>query len=427
LKELRRKLQEEHGSRCIKAVNDHAEITKDNAPAASQDALRTMMDLSEARKCLQKATLEWKNVKERADKINKEALELQKLVEQAEQEVQTLQAQLHAKRARTEAQEEEEQDDIEVGDWTLPKFRSEASRVQNRRNTKLGSRDTQPTYRSGGMGYLRHPRLGLIGWVAYWSRGHTDTAIKMIVQLIVQLDINERVQDALPSTTDRREAEINAKIVDLLVAAMCETKKCKSEQQRKEYLIGLAYVMPPRMQQGERGWIQPICDRLNVQRGKRSSSLGARARASDQSVDRRAEFDQDIQKQLEPLLEGDTALSDGYECEITQIGGNYQDYGEEGPPCKIMFKAQGFTQQYDYDCMFGKRQGSARLQRPPPTLSPDARVVRHAAVSAKHRLLVKEHVYEVCSESPCKRDAMRKHVAPRVWEQRQALILTPCR
>ena len=208
---------------------------------------------------------------------------------------------------------------------------------------------------------------------------------------------------------------------------MCETKKCKSEQQRKEYLIGLAYVMPPRMQQGERGWIQPICDRLNVQRGKRSSSLGARARASDQSVDRRAEFDQDIQKQLEPLLEGDTALSDGYECEITQIGGNYQDYGEEGPPCKIMFKAQGFTQQYDYDCMFGKRQGSARLQRPPPTLSPDARVVRHAAVSAKHRLLVKEHVYEVCSESPCKRDAMRKHVAPRVWEQRQALILTPCR
>ena len=207
------------------------------------------------------------------------------MVEQAEQEVQKLQAQLHAKRARTEAQEEEEQDDIEVGDWTLPKFKSEASRVQNRRNTKLGSRDTQPTYRSGGMGYLRHPRLGLIGWVAYWSRGHTDTAIKMIVQLIVQLDINERVQDALPSTTDRREAETNAKIVDLFVAAMCETKKCKSEQQRKEYLIGLAYVMPPRMQQGERGWIQRICDRLNVQRGKRSSSLGARARASDQSVD----------------------------------------------------------------------------------------------------------------------------------------------
>ena len=47
----------------------------------------------------------------------------------------------------------------------------------------------------------------------------------MIVQLIVQLDINERVQDALPCTTDRREAETNAKIVDLLAAAMFETKK----------------------------------------------------------------------------------------------------------------------------------------------------------------------------------------------------------
>ena len=35
LKELRRKLEEEHGS-CISAVNEHAEIMQDNAPAASQ-------------------------------------------------------------------------------------------------------------------------------------------------------------------------------------------------------------------------------------------------------------------------------------------------------------------------------------------------------------------------------------------------------
>ena len=77
LKELRRKLQEEHGS-CISAVNEHAEIMQDNAPAASQDALTAMMDLSRAKQCLEKATVEWKNVKERADRINKEALELQR-------------------------------------------------------------------------------------------------------------------------------------------------------------------------------------------------------------------------------------------------------------------------------------------------------------------------------------------------------------
>ena len=67
--ELRRKLQEEHGSRCIKAVNEYAEIMQDNAPAASQDALTAMMDLSRAKQCLEKATVEWKNVKERADRL----------------------------------------------------------------------------------------------------------------------------------------------------------------------------------------------------------------------------------------------------------------------------------------------------------------------------------------------------------------------
>ena len=67
LKELRQKLEEEHGSRCLKAVNEHADITQDNAPTASQNALRTLVDLSHARQCLEKATKEWKNVKERAD------------------------------------------------------------------------------------------------------------------------------------------------------------------------------------------------------------------------------------------------------------------------------------------------------------------------------------------------------------------------
>ena len=67
--ELRRKLQEEHGSRCIKAVNEHAEIMQDNAPAASQDALTAMMDLSRAKQCLDKATMEWKIVKQRKSQL----------------------------------------------------------------------------------------------------------------------------------------------------------------------------------------------------------------------------------------------------------------------------------------------------------------------------------------------------------------------
>ena len=54
-------------------------MAQDASSAGAPDALRTMMDLSQATKSLQMATLEWKNVKERADKINKEALELQEL------------------------------------------------------------------------------------------------------------------------------------------------------------------------------------------------------------------------------------------------------------------------------------------------------------------------------------------------------------
>ena len=49
---------------------------------------------------MDKAVAELKTMKERADKVNKQALELQKLVEGAEKEVILLQAQLHPKRTR---------------------------------------------------------------------------------------------------------------------------------------------------------------------------------------------------------------------------------------------------------------------------------------------------------------------------------------
>jgi len=54
-----------------------------NSPAASQDALRTMMYLSRAQQCLTKATVALNNIKQRADKVHKEALELEKAVDVA--------------------------------------------------------------------------------------------------------------------------------------------------------------------------------------------------------------------------------------------------------------------------------------------------------------------------------------------------------
>jgi len=70
-----------------------------NSLAASQDDLHTMMYLSWAQQCLTKATAELNNIKQLADKIRKEALELEKAinvvaktVHAAEKEVQELQA-----------------------------------------------------------------------------------------------------------------------------------------------------------------------------------------------------------------------------------------------------------------------------------------------------------------------------------------------
>ena len=72
-------------------------MAQENSPAASQDALRMMMHLSQAQQCLTNATAELNNIKQRADKVNTEAMHLEKAVDlaakvvhAAEKEVQEL-------------------------------------------------------------------------------------------------------------------------------------------------------------------------------------------------------------------------------------------------------------------------------------------------------------------------------------------------
>jgi hypothetical protein len=98
------------------------------------------------------------------------------------------------------------------------------------------------------------------------------------------------VSDSLTSRK-QKEAETNAKIVDLFKDALDEIKHCRNEQQRVEFHIALACVMPARETQGtNNGWIARICDRLALKRGKRSQKNGGRPYASDQAVDIRARF-----------------------------------------------------------------------------------------------------------------------------------------
>jgi hypothetical protein len=140
--------------------------------------------------------------------------------------------------------------------------------------------------------------------------------------LINTLGLTELVSDALGSR-EQKEAETNAKIVDLLKHALDETNNCRNEQQRVEFHIALACVMPARETQGtNNGWIARICaaERLGLKRGKRSQKNGGSA--SDQAVDIRAQFNKDVELLQQPLKLGDRVLSDGDLCEWTQMAGS---------------------------------------------------------------------------------------------------------
>jgi DNA-binding protein YbaB len=160
LQDLHNQVLRQHGAKCIAACKALAAQRNDSS-AGAPDAFRLMMDLNKAKKSLDEAVSELKSMKERADKVNKESLKLQKLVEgaektrhEAEKEVILLQAQLNPKRARIDADVLEEDEIENVGDWTLADHRREASRVQNRRNEKIGLRMSRYTYVQVITGFL---------------------------------------------------------------------------------------------------------------------------------------------------------------------------------------------------------------------------------------------------------------------------------
>jgi hypothetical protein len=87
----------------------------------------------------------------------------------------------------------------------------EATRIQNRRSIPLGSHGEVPTPQEGKSGPLEHSRLGLVGWIAYWSLGNSALALKIIVGLIRKLDMTDSVFEALTPIAMTREADTNAK------------------------------------------------------------------------------------------------------------------------------------------------------------------------------------------------------------------------
>jgi hypothetical protein len=259
-----------------------------------------------------------KIIQARAAQANKAALEEEKERDELHTHIEEIEEQLQPKRARSDADVGDTHEICaEVDNWDLRDHRREGTRVQNRRNVQVGSRDNQQKPRPGKDGFLLHTRLGLVGWIAYWCYGDAALAVVILVALINTLGLTELVSDALASRK-QKEAETNAKIVDLFKEALDEIKNCRTEQQRVEFHIALACVMPPREAEGSKnGWIRPICDRLGLKRGKRSEKNGARPYASEQAVENRAIFNKDRELLAQPVKVGDMVLSKGQLCEST--------------------------------------------------------------------------------------------------------------
>ena len=286
------------------------------------------------------------------------------------------------------------------------------------------------------------------------------------------------------SKDEYEKAQVDAVIVDRFRDALAVSKDCATEEQRREYHIGIGHGVPTRGS----GMLDKVARRLKVHPGTRekpkeggfsvttsdlasidpppfdgSSSFtvqptGGKAsemqivstapgwerlvRAASSSnvqswdirergrpfvfdllVDRRADFDVAAAENVgRSLSEGDKVLSHGQRCELTRIVVGTGPEPECGWPCVLTFRAGSAEQEHSYTSMYGKQIGSARLQHIPPSLAPPPRTSGNE-VSQKTRALILKHAEEVCPTSPCKRDAVRHHIGPRLWATRQALIL----
>jgi hypothetical protein len=128
----------------------------------------------------------FKQANARAKTANKVALETEKEKYAAEKAVEELKRQLQPKRARSDDDAGDAHDLIaEFDNWDLRDHHREGTRVQNRRNVQVGSRDNQQKPpRTGKEGFLHHTRLGLVGWISYWCCGDAPLTVVMLVVLI---------------------------------------------------------------------------------------------------------------------------------------------------------------------------------------------------------------------------------------------------
>ena len=219
-----------------------------------------------------------------------------------------------------------------------------------------------------------------------------------------------------------RQAETDAYIVDRLIPVLHALKPCRSEQQRIEYHIILAAVAPEVAVAGPKGWGTRISERLNVSFGwrtrtakeKAAGAAHGRPRALRRAMSVREMFEEKVAVTFSPLQIGDAVLACGQPGELTGM--------HEGGRCTITFESDGADGSKTYESMYGNGKGSARLQRPPPSLAPAPRSERSDKLTLKAVNLIQAFWRCRCSLSPHQRDARRRRKAPYVYEHAQGHI-----
>lgn len=221
-----------------------------------------------------------------------------------------------------------------------------------------------------------------------------------------------------------REAETNAFIVDRVKAALDVNKACATEEQRREYLTGLAYVAPPRLASRDKaGMIRRVAERLNVRRGRRSRKQGGRQTAFDRAIDRRTNFDAAALQLLGPLghvfTEGQKVLTHNGPAEIARLTADGR--------VVVTYRNGDSYAERTYTSRSGKEPGSARLQPMPPSLLPAPRATSALATSDTTKKAIVDHAHVYCPTSPHQRDVMKRRTGPCTVEEKAALILSDVR
>jgi hypothetical protein len=177
-------IEEKHGC-CLAAAEDakRREHTADSARADGSPDIQTQNAFERMQAGARLAA-----AREVAAKANTAALAAEQEREAAEAEVAALERALDPKRQRVEEEEEEEPAAM-ASDWSFADHRREMTRVMNRRAVEpvaAPAREPRELQR-GKHGYLHHPRVGLVGAVAYWACGSLGLVVTMLVALIVHL------------------------------------------------------------------------------------------------------------------------------------------------------------------------------------------------------------------------------------------------